>query len=114
MTLTDFQKKKISDRALGEAISQNMNIHDQVAAIRKQVIVLSTAAKVSLVPELFDLETVVSREKAKMPTKFKTKSPNDDDDRKYGTPDMVCYAGRTNNPPPSTLSFKSNMRSSSE
>jgi len=67
VVLTDSQKKKISDRALGDAISQNMNIHDQIAAIRKQIIVISTAANVPLVQELAYLEQLVLDEKAKKP-----------------------------------------------
>lgn len=65
MTLTDVQKKKIEDVAIGNAISQNMNVHDQIAALRKQVIAISTAGKVPLVAEMVALEAVVSKEKKK-------------------------------------------------
>ena len=84
--LTEPQKKRISDRALGDSISQAMNIHDQVAAIRKQVVALSEAAKVPLVPELTSLEKVVSDKKAKLPIQLKVKATRsvlaDYDDRK--------------------------------
>jgi hypothetical protein len=67
--LTDAQKKRIEDLALGEAITSQVSVHDQVAALRKQVLALSTAGKVKLVDEMMALETTVSDEKAKRPPK---------------------------------------------
>jgi hypothetical protein len=63
--LTSTQKKRIEDLALGEAITSQVSVHDQVAALRKQVVALSTAGKVTLVDEMTALETVVDDEKAK-------------------------------------------------
>lgn len=71
--LTDAQKKKIEDVAIGEAVTQQISIHDQIAAIRKQVTALSASAKVSLVDEMANLETVVSNEKSKRKTTISPK-----------------------------------------
>ena len=71
--LSEEQKKKISDAALGTAISSQLSIHDQIAALRKQVAALSTSAKVPLVDEMATLETVISNEKAKRETASDTK-----------------------------------------
>jgi hypothetical protein len=65
LTLTEAQKKKIGDIASGKSINSKISIEDQIAVLRKQVIVLSTAAKVPLVSDLIVLETVVAEEKAK-------------------------------------------------
>ncbi len=65
MTLTDDQKKRIEAVALGKAVNQRKSIEDQIAALRKQVVALSAAAKVDLVPELQELETLVIEEKDK-------------------------------------------------
>jgi hypothetical protein len=65
LTLTDAQKKRIEDLALGEAITSQVSVHDQVAALRKQVVALSTSGKVALVDEMTALEATVSDEKAK-------------------------------------------------
>jgi hypothetical protein len=67
--LTDAQKKRIGDIASGKGVNSKIPIEDQIAALRKQVIALSTAAKVPLVAELVSLEAVVASEKNK-----KTKS----------------------------------------
>jgi transcriptional regulator NrdR family protein len=64
MKLNDSQKKKIADRALGESITGVMNIHDQIAAIRKQAVANAKAAKADLVQEMQTLEQVVEDQKS--------------------------------------------------
>lgn len=74
MPLTDAQKKKISDAAIGASVTSKIAINDQIAALRKQVAALSTSAKVPLVEEMVALEAIVSMEKSKQkgPTHKKT------------------------------------------
>ena len=72
MLLTDAQKKRISDIAMGKSVNSKIAVEDQIAALRKQVITLSTAAKVPLVTELITLEAVVAEEKAKKTEKAKS------------------------------------------
>ena len=72
MSLTDAQKKRISDIATGKSVNSKIAVEDQIAALRKQVIALSTAAKVPLVQELITLEAVVDEEKAKKTGKAKS------------------------------------------
>jgi hypothetical protein len=55
----------MDDLALGEAITSQVSVHDQVAALRKQVVALSTASRVPLAEEMTALEATVSDEKAK-------------------------------------------------
>jgi hypothetical protein len=72
LSLTDAQKKRISDIATGKSVNSKIAVEDQIAALRKQVIALSTAAKVPLVQELITLEAVVDEEKAKKTGKAKS------------------------------------------
>ncbi len=67
--LTDAQKKKIEDIALGKSVTQRKSIDDQIAALRKQIVLLSEKAKVELVPGLRELEDIVAEEKEKKPGK---------------------------------------------
>lgn len=67
--LTEQQKKQLQDLALGKSINQRKSVEDQIAALRKQVVALSDAAKVPLVGELQELENIVAEEKAKKPQK---------------------------------------------
>ena len=65
MTLTESQKKRLSDLAVGRTITSKISIDDQIAAIRKQLILLSEAAKVPLDADFKVLENLVAAEKAK-------------------------------------------------
>jgi len=65
MALSEVQKKALKDIALGKSINGRKSIEDQIAALRKQVVLLTDAAKVPIVAELQELEDIVAEEKAK-------------------------------------------------
>jgi hypothetical protein len=65
MTLTEAQQKKIIDRGIGDNITSQKNIYDQIAAIREQVAAISAAMKVPLEADFKALEDLVASEKAK-------------------------------------------------
>ena len=65
MTLTEAQQKKIIDRGIGDNITSQKNIYDQIAAIREQVAAISDAMKVPLEADFKALEDLVASEKAK-------------------------------------------------
>jgi len=65
MTLTESQKKRITDLAIGKTVTSKISIDDQIAAIRKQLILVSEAAKVPLDADFKVLEDLVAAEKAK-------------------------------------------------
>jgi hypothetical protein len=65
MTLTEAQQKKIIDRGIGDNITSQKNIYDQIAAIREQVAAISAAMKVPLEADFKALEDLVAAEKAK-------------------------------------------------
>jgi hypothetical protein len=64
VTLNEGQKKKIEDIALGESITRRKDVNAQIAALRKQIVALSEAAKTPLADELQELEGIVAEEKA--------------------------------------------------
>lgn len=61
--LSEEQKKKIRDAALGEAITAKISIHDQIAALRKQITALAESEGVPLVSDLECLEKTVAEAK---------------------------------------------------
>ncbi len=63
--LTDSQRKRIKDVALGLAINRQKSIEDQIAALRKQIIAISVAANVPLNADLQELEDIVENTKKK-------------------------------------------------
>jgi hypothetical protein len=65
MTLTEAQTKKINDLGIGKNVTCQISVDDQIAALRKQIIVLSEAATVALGPDFQALEDLVASEKAK-------------------------------------------------
>ena len=75
MTLTEVQQKKIIDRGIGDNITSQKNIYDQIAAIREQVAAISAAMKVPLEADFKALEDLVASEKAKKEKKVETVKP---------------------------------------
>ncbi len=73
MTLTDRQKRRIEDVALGKSINGRKSIENQIAALRKQVITISAAVKVPLVTDLQELEDLVAEERAKQSVSLNVK-----------------------------------------
>ena len=73
MTLTEAQQKKIIDRGIGDNITSQKNIYDQIAAIREQVAAISAAMKVPLEADFKALEDLVASEKAKKEKKVVVK-----------------------------------------
>jgi hypothetical protein len=73
LTLTDAQKIRIDNIACGKSIDSRIATEDQIAALREQVILLSTATKTKLGEKMTQLETVVAEEKSKKEKKVKTK-----------------------------------------
>ena len=65
MTLTEAQQKKLIDLAIGEIVTSQIHVNDQIAALRKQIAALSEAAKVPLEADFKALEDLVASEKAK-------------------------------------------------
>ena len=73
MSLSDAQKKRLDDVAIGDNITSQKNIYDQIAALRKQIAALSEAAKVPLEADFKALEDLVASEKEKVETIKPTK-----------------------------------------
>lgn len=65
MTLTEAQQKKLIDLAIGDIVTSQIHVNDQIAALRKQIAALSEAAKVPLEADFKALEDLVASEKAK-------------------------------------------------
>ena len=65
MTLSEAQQKKINDLGIGDNITSQKNIYDQIAAIRAQVAAICAAMKVPLEADFKALEELVTAEKAK-------------------------------------------------
>jgi len=65
MTLTEAKTKQINDLGIGKNVTCQISIDAQIAALRKQLVALSEAAKVPLVADFQALEDLVASEKAK-------------------------------------------------
>jgi hypothetical protein len=65
MTLSEAQTKKINDLGIGKNVTSKISVDDQIAAIRKQLILVSEAVKVSLDKDFQALEDLVAAEKKK-------------------------------------------------
>ena len=65
MTLSEAQTKKINDLGIGKNVTSKIPVDDQIAAIRKQLILVSEAVKVSLDKDFQALEDLVAAEKKK-------------------------------------------------
>ncbi len=65
MALSDEQKKRIEDLALGQAVDRRKPVEDQIAALRKQIVAISDAVNVPFVTDFQELEDIVTAEKAK-------------------------------------------------
>lgn len=65
MTLSEAQKKKINDLGIGKNVTGKIPVDDQIAAIRKQLILVSEAVKVPLDKDFQALEDLVAAEKKK-------------------------------------------------
>ena len=63
--LSDAQKKKIRDVAIGHNVNSKLSIEEQLAALRKQVAAISKVLKVPLEPDFKSLEDLVAAEKAR-------------------------------------------------
>ena len=65
MTLSEAQTKKINDLGIGKNVTSKISVDDQIAAIRKQLILVSEAVKVPLDKDFQALEDLVESEKKK-------------------------------------------------
>jgi hypothetical protein len=65
MTLSEAQTKKINDIGIGKNVNSKLPLEAQIAAIRKQLILVSEAVKVPLEADFKALEDLVAAEKAK-------------------------------------------------
>ena len=65
MTLSEAQQKRLNDLAIGKIVTGKISIDDQIAAIRKQLVALSEAAKVTFDSDFQALGDLVAFEKAK-------------------------------------------------
>lgn len=63
MTLSEAQTKKINDLGIGKCVTCKISVDDQIAAIRKQLILVSEAVKVPLDKDFQALEDLVAAEK---------------------------------------------------
>jgi len=72
MTLSEAQTKRITDLGIGKNVTSKISVDDQIAAIRKQLILVSEAVKVPLDPDFKALEDLVASEKAKKEKKVWT------------------------------------------
>jgi len=61
--LSDAQKKKIRDVAIGHNVNSKLSIEDQIAALRKQVAAISKELKVPLDADFKILEDLVVAKK---------------------------------------------------
>lgn len=75
MTLPETQQKKLIDLAIGDIVTSQIHVNDQIAALRKQIAALSEAAKVPLEADFKALEDLVASEKAKKEKKVETVKP---------------------------------------
>ena len=73
MTLSEAQTKKINDLGIGKNVTSKIPVDDQIAAIRKQLILVSEAVKVSLDKDFQALEDLVAAEKKKKEKKVVVK-----------------------------------------
>lgn len=65
MTLSEAQTKRITDLGIGKNVTCKIPVDDQIAAIRKQLILVSAAVKVPLDKDFQALEDLVAAEKKK-------------------------------------------------
>jgi hypothetical protein len=65
MTLSEAQTKKINDIGIGKNVNSKLPLEAQIAALRKQLILVSEAVKVSLDKDFQALEDLVAAEKKK-------------------------------------------------
>ena len=65
MTLTAHQKKKLNDLAIGEIVTGQISTDAQIAAIRKQLLLVSAALEIPLDKDFQALEDLVESEKKK-------------------------------------------------
>lgn len=63
MTLSEAQTKKINDIGIGKNVTSKIPVDDQIAALRKQLILVSEAVKVPLDKDFQALEDLVESEK---------------------------------------------------
>lgn len=73
MTLSEAQTKKINDLGIGKNVTSKISVDDQIAAIRKQLILVSEAVKVPLDKDFQALEDLVAAEKKKKKKKVVVK-----------------------------------------
>lgn len=73
MTLSEAQTKKINDLGIGKNVTSKISVDDQIAAIRKQLILVSEAVKVPLDKDFQALEDLVAAEKKKKEKKVVVK-----------------------------------------
>ena len=73
MTLTEAQQKRLNDLAIGKIVTGKISVDDQIAAIRKQLILVSEAVKVPLDKDFQAFEDLVAVEKAKKEKKVVVK-----------------------------------------
>ena len=74
MSLDEAQKKKLRDVAIGDIVNGKIPIVDQLAAIRKQLAIVSEALKVPFDDDFKALEDLVAAEKEKKETPAKPKA----------------------------------------
>lgn len=72
MTLSEAQTKRITDLGIGKNVTSKISVDDQIAALRKQLILVSEAVKVPLDKDFQALEDLVEAEKAKKEKKVET------------------------------------------
>ena len=73
MTLTEAKTKQINDLGIGKNVTCKISVDDQIAAIRKQLILVSEAVKVPLDKDFQALEDLVAVEKVKKEKKVVVK-----------------------------------------
>ena len=65
MTLTEAQTKRITDLGIGKNVTSKISVDDQIAAIRKQLLLVSAALEIPLDKDFQALEDLVESEKKK-------------------------------------------------
>lgn len=73
MTLSEAQTKKINDLGIGKNVTSKIPVDDQIAAIRKQLILVSAALEIPLDKDFQALEDLVAIEKEKKEKKVVVK-----------------------------------------
>ena len=63
MTLNEAQTKKINDIGIGKNVTSKISVDDQIAAIRKQLLLVSAALEIPLDKDFQALEDLVESEK---------------------------------------------------